>query len=633
MQVASGKVSDRPFARTVYTLGARRFSGDFVLRHDGREYRTSWDRGRVVAALSPAPADTPGRLALKAGLVTSSVINRVLQELAERPGSDPVDLLALRGRLRPEQVLELRRQWFVHQAARMFALPDADFTLDNVGTLRAAADLPPLDPRALIYFGLRAHYSLARLQAELSGLGDRPLSLGHETAKYLPAFGFLDADAAILERLRERPHTVRELLDAAPDGATAATLAVVYALVAADCLGRSGRASATPTEAAGEPAAEPSATPAARTSATPAARTSATPAAGTSDAPAARTSDAPAAEPRTAEPSATPAARTSDAPAAEPRTAKPSAAPKTVGPAAEPKTSRPSATPAAEPRTARPSASSLASGTVQKSSFVAPRGAPEGDAAAATVALIEDKLALVASDASYYALLGVSPSAPEGDIRGAYFQLAKRLHPDRLRALGVGDRADGAQQLFAAINRAFGTLNSSADRLEYDRILAAGGIKAVEKAQRAAEEMASRIFAAEDKFRIGEMALRRNQFTTARDAFAEAVGLNPDEGEYYALLGWSTWCTAEEKGEVVAEVRRHLEVALAKAPRNVNSHFYRGKVEEQLGELSLARESYRRVLELQPEHHEAELAVRLLSSRRKEDSHGAERGLFGRKKR
>ena len=76
MEVASGHVTDRPFARTVYTVAAKHFTGDLVLEDSGRRYKLSWEDGQVVAAESASPADSAGRVALSAGLVTSTHVAR-----------------------------------------------------------------------------------------------------------------------------------------------------------------------------------------------------------------------------------------------------------------------------------------------------------------------------------------------------------------------------------------------------------------------------------------------------------------------------------------------------------------------------------------------------------------------------
>ena len=63
---------------------------------------------------------------------------------------------------------------------------------------------------------------------------------------------------------------------------------------------------------------------------------------------------------------------------------------------------------------------------------------------------------------SYYQVLGVRSDASPEDIEKAYFDLARRLHPD------VAGGGHDAQARFMEINEAYQTLISPKDRAEYD---------------------------------------------------------------------------------------------------------------------------------------------------------------------
>src|SRR5690606_16095662 len=91
--VARGHVSDRPVARSVYWIAAKRFTGDLILSQDDQEYRLTWHQGAVIGARSASPADSEGRVALTAGLVTSTQLGEVLRRVSESPGRDQLDAL------------------------------------------------------------------------------------------------------------------------------------------------------------------------------------------------------------------------------------------------------------------------------------------------------------------------------------------------------------------------------------------------------------------------------------------------------------------------------------------------------------------------------------------------------------
>jgi len=586
MEVASGHVTDRPFARTVYTVAAKHFTGDLVLEEAGRRYKLSWEDGQVVAAESASPADSAGRVALSAGLVTSTHVARALEMMAKDPGRDPVDILTELARLSAEQVVRLKRRLLAQRASRVFALPAARFVLDNARSLRADPEVPPVDARWLIYFGIRTHYSIERLDAELAAVADRPLTLAADAAGVLSAFGFADADRALLERLKQRAWTVHQLSEASPEMEARTVRSILYALVACDCLEQGELVAA-----AAPPPAETAPPPPRQVTSPPPARSVTSP---------------------------PPARSVTSPPPARSVTSPPPQAPAAVNPLAQ--------------GTARnidfraPLASGTAAGKgrdlmLRRAKVTTVPPSASGTAASETRRIIEEKLRTLDSGGDHFAILGVGKRASAEEIRTSYFSLAKRLHPDRLRAVGVDDASGDAQRLFARINLAFGVLSDSLRRDDYARMLSAGGEEVVKKAQVDADVIAARILKAEETFHRGEMSLRRSQFETARELFEEAVALNPDEAEYQALLAWATWLCADDKIQVSAAVQKRLGDAVALSPLCVPAHFYRGQVAKQIGRTQAAIEAFKQVLEIQPDNSEAKLELRVLLGReRKEDS-------------
>jgi hypothetical protein len=116
--VASGHVSDRPFARSVYWIAAKRFGGDLILTQDGQEYRVTWQGGAVIGAQSPLAADSEGRIALTAGLVTSTQLGDVVRRQATA-GKSQLDILAEVARLSSDQVVSIQRRAFAQRALRV----------------------------------------------------------------------------------------------------------------------------------------------------------------------------------------------------------------------------------------------------------------------------------------------------------------------------------------------------------------------------------------------------------------------------------------------------------------------------------------------------------------------------------
>jgi tetratricopeptide (TPR) repeat protein len=230
-------------------------------------------------------------------------------------------------------------------------------------------------------------------------------------------------------------------------------------------------------------------------------------------------------------------------------------------------------------------------------------------------ALIAQRLKLLDEGADHFRLLGVSQDVPAEALRKAYFALARQLHPDRLAALGIPDDGRHAQRLFAQINAGFAILSDHGRRARYLDILRRGGEAAIRAEQVRAEELARQILEAEDAFRRGELALRRDQPGAAIAELERAVQLNPDETDYHAALAWARFCAAPDKAAAAAPTRTALERAIQKAPRAITARFYLGRVERMIGRDQDALRHFRDVLTAAPHHAEAASEVRALEAR------------------
>jgi curved DNA-binding protein CbpA len=72
------------------------------------------------------------------------------------------------------------------------------------------------------------------------------------------------------------------------------------------------------------------------------------------------------------------------------------------------------------------------------------------------------------SSADFYEVLGVTRHATGSEIKAAYYQLAKKFHPDRHRQNDHGDLRHKLETLFALITQAYETLSEQAQRAAYD---------------------------------------------------------------------------------------------------------------------------------------------------------------------
>jgi len=603
-ELARGTVLDRPWGQTLAALASRGLTGEVTVISDGKPYLVAFHQGIVVAASSPLGSDAAVRVALTGHLVSSTQVADIVRRQAAAPRREEIEVLAEAARLAPDQEMRLRRRVIAQRAARTFSLDRGDFLVDDSISL-SVIEGSALDIRTVVYLGAKQYLSEGRLNAELGQLGVW-FQIKPEAVDDLPQFGFGDPEQAVVEPLIHGASLV-EL--ERPELDPRMVRAVVYALVCCNMCVTDPDARAAP-RASRAPAPPP--TPPAPAAQPP---------------PQARAQPQPRTQPQ-AQARAQPRDQI-DAPTTQ--------RPEVSDPETRRRPSERASTAVDPPTTQRPERASTAVDAPtaigrKKSPTQTPTERRKGDIQTLAVEeLIKSKLAVLDKHPDHYALIGVAREATPAQIRGAYFALARQLHPDRLSALGIADDQRRAQTLFAELNTAFAILSDPTRRAEYTSILQRGGAVAVRAEQAKAEELTQRVIDSEEAFLKGESALRRDQIEMAIRELSRAIELNPEEADYHATLAWAQFCGAPDKMAAAAPTRKSLERAIKMSPKAVTARFYLGRVERMLGKDQEALRLFREVLETMPHHVEAGSEVRALESRLGGDKGGG--GLFGRHKR
>jgi len=135
--------------------------------------------------------------------------------------------------------------------------------------------------------------------------------------------------------------------------------------------------------------------------------------------------------------------------------------------------------------------------------------------------------------------------------------------------------------------------------------------------------------AAEEAFKRGELAMKRDQPGEAILEFKTACDLNPNEVDYAAMLAWAKFCAAGDKAAIGVDTRKALERAVYKSNKPERARFYLGRVERMLGRDKEALRHFNEVLDLKPNHADAASEVRAIEARMQSSS---KTGLFGRKR-
>jgi CheY-like chemotaxis protein/tetratricopeptide (TPR) repeat protein len=246
--------------------------------------------------------------------------------------------------------------------------------------------------------------------------------------------------------------------------------------------------------------------------------------------------------------------------------------------------------------------------------------APGADAAPEVTARALAELLARWQGQTFYETLGVSDSATREDVQHAYLQLARRYHPDRFSRESEEVRAT-ANQLFALLSSARDTLCEPSSRAEY-----AGKLRA--ESPPADRSQVQRILRAESLCQAGESLLRKRDVAGALESFAEAVELNPNEGEFHALFAWAHFLVHRAEPDSEAAALGKLERAIALAPESPKGYYYLGQLHKACGRPDLALRQFAKVLQLDPDHVEARREKRLLNMRKDKD-HKPASGLFG----
>ena len=223
---------------------------------------------------------------------------------------------------------------------------------------------------------------------------------------------------------------------------------------------------------------------------------------------------------------------------------------------------------------------------------------------------------------NHFEVLGASERSSAEEIRKLFVGLAKKFHPDRFQTESQAAQALAAQ-VFSDISVAHDTLSDSRRRKEYVAELRRGGAKSDRKA-------VARIVSAEREFRKGRENMHRRSYPDALACFERALELDPREGEFWALAGWTYFLVHQEDPAERGEAVRRLKEAQSLAPRSPSGYYYMGLLYKACERPVEAEVMFRETLGISGGHIEAARELRLLERRRRNRKQGGGLGsLFG----
>ena len=243
-----------------------------------------------------------------------------------------------------------------------------------------------------------------------------------------------------------------------------------------------------------------------------------------------------------------------------------------------------------------------------------------------------DTLFARAAAHTHYEVLGVGRSVPPAEIKSAYYALARRFHPDRFSREADAELLSRIESAFARVAKAYDVLSESKARAAYDLRLgrtpdSSGGGQQQQQREQKPDAGAGGGAAttgagvpgktagagdvpagAEEKFRLGQEALRQNDYEAAARLLGEATMLAPQQARYRAFHGRAL--AHNRRTRRLAETE--LQAAIALEPRAADYRVMLGELYRDIGLRRRAEEELGRALTLDPAHADARRLLRSL---------------------
>ncbi len=168
---------------------------------------------------------------------------------------------------------------------------------------------------------------------------------------------------------------------------------------------------------------------------------------------------------------------------------------------------------------------------------------------------LEELESHINTSTNHFEVLGVSHTGTSSDFRNAFFDLSKKLHPDKYTAAGEEVIAK-ATALFDRVREAHEVLSDDEERQKYiDQVIYG---KASD--EDAAMQQLQSMWKAEEAFKKGERLFQQGQTGRAHDFFKEAHENDPNSLEFKAYFGYTTF--SQHKGSNQTKAQEGLDMIL-----------------------------------------------------------------------
>ena len=211
-----------------------------------------------------------------------------------------------------------------------------------------------------------------------------------------------------------------------------------------------------------------------------------------------------------------------------------------------------------------------------------------------------------------YQILDVPKTAPEEDIKKAYFQMARKFHPDRFDRHIVAEFKAQIDEVFDGITNAYRVLSNKESRRVYDAKTATAQTQ---------DDVQDTYRKADTKFRQGKTLHGQARYDEAIAYLEEAVRVRKDKGDYFLLLAM---CESKLPAYIRKAEQDFLK-AIQLEPWNPEGHVGLGLLYKAEGLQTKAVKSLEKALEVEPGHAAARDALDELTGGKKKGP----KGIFG----
>lgn len=202
---------------------------------------------------------------------------------------------------------------------------------------------------------------------------------------------------------------------------------------------------------------------------------------------------------------------------------------------------------------------------------------------------------------NFFERMGVSPKAKDVEIKRAYHELAKTIHPDRMGKDAPMDIRDLARKCFNMIQEAYETLSNQASRDNYLLELEQG--------------RAEKIIEAEQMMEQARLCLTKGDIRRAKDMLEDAILNVPMTTDLRLLLMWAQIKSsgADKDQELVNKLKDQLSAIPPEDRHNAVYFFVKGLVLKASGDFDGARRSLEQSVGIEANFVDAKRELNVLS--------------------